>query len=83
MEKPKCKECGFLECTGRTNSKHSGSRHKSRKTYFCKHPETKEITDRGLPLFPFVGYGDTSYESPLQLATCKKWCPILQHMKES
>lgn len=71
-----CKDCKYLENIGRTNKLFSSTK-TSRKEYMCTHPKTLDLIDkRGFKLFPFVGYGDCTNESPLQLKTCKRWCPL-------
>lgn len=79
MGKPICKHCEFIKPIGRTRAQ--GIYNKSRKLYFCENPMVNKITDNfGKPIFNFVGYGDTTLESPLVLKTCKKWCPKLQNL---
>lgn len=70
----KCKECEYCKATGRTK----GDKYNlGRKEYYCENPKVNELKDKnGYPLFNFVGYGDTTLESPLQLKTSKKWCPL-------
>lgn len=70
--KKKCKDCDYCKCSGRMNPKYS-STYKSRKTYKCNHPKIHECTRND-----FVGFGDTTLESPLQLKTAKRWCPLNQ-----
>ena len=70
----KCKECKYCKVIGRTKGERFGS---GRKQYFCENPEVYKLKDKnGYPLFNFVGYGDTTIKSPLQLKTSKKWCPL-------
>lgn len=53
-----------------------------RKEYFCtKVHELNLRDDHGYPLNNFIGYGDNSKESPLQLKTTKKWCPLKEENK--
>ena len=70
--KKKCKDCEYCECSGRMNAKYS-STYKSRKTYYCRHQNVHDYTRN-----TFVGFGDTTLESPLQLKTAKRWCPLNQ-----
>ena len=43
----------------------------------CEHPDVFKMRDKhGYPLNNFIGFGDTSYESPLQLKSSKRWCPL-------
>ena len=68
-----CKECEYCECKGRAAFQ-SGNGY-PRKIYYCNNPKVREIKDRyGHPLNNFVGYGDSTRESPLQLKTRKRWC---------
>lgn len=70
----KCKECEYCKTIGRTNEQ--GVRG-SRKTYYCENPEVYNLKNKkGFPIYNFIGYGDTTIESPLQLKTSKKWCPL-------
>lgn len=72
----KCKDCKYLKNIGRTNGLYSTMK-TSRKEYMCEHPNVYNLIDkRGFKLFPFVGYGDCTHESPLQLKTRKRWCPL-------
>ena len=66
----KCKDCEFCKCYGRQYGKFSSTR-KSRKTYHCTHQNVHECTRNN-----FVGFGDTTLDSPLQLKTAKRWCPL-------
>lgn len=72
----KCKECEYCKCHGRQNAKFS-STGKSRKIYYCEHKNVHECTEND-----FVGFGDTTWDSPLQLKTIKKWCPMKGIHKE-
>lgn len=72
----KCKECQYCECIGRAEMQ-KGTYSYSRKEYFCKNPKVYKMKDEhGYPINNFVGYGNTTLESPLQLKTRKKWCPL-------
>lgn len=70
--KRKCKDCEYCKCFGRQKAKYSRGG-KSRKTYYCEHQNVHKCTDN-----TFVGFGDTTWESPLQLKTTKRWCPLNQ-----
>lgn len=71
---PPCAHCQYCQQVGRQRAQ--GGRF-GRKKYFCNHPKVNELKDnRGLPLFPFIGFGDMSVKSPLTLKTRKKWCPM-------
>lgn len=70
----KCKECKYCEQIGRTESQKFSL---GRKQYFCKNPEVYKLKDKsGFPIYNFIGYGDTTIESPLQLKSSKRWCPL-------
>lgn len=63
----KCKECVYCKSYFRTEKQYYmpiGS-----KLYACNHPDLKQIND-------FIGYGDMTTESPLQLKTQKRFCPL-------
>lgn len=76
INKPICRNCIYCKCYGRTDKKYSSNR-KSRKLYCCMNPVALSRTDnRGHRIYTFIGFGDITYKSPLQLKTCKKWCPI-------
>jgi len=48
-----------------------------RKHYHCKNPETKKLKDKnGYQLLGFIGFGTSSYESPLTVKTSPRWCPL-------
>lgn len=69
-----CRKCKYCKQIGRTESQRYSL---GRKQYFCENPETYKLKDKwGYPIFNFIGYGDTTMESPLQLKTKKKWCPL-------
>lgn len=72
--RPPCRHCQFCECNGRQQSQ---SYRLGRKRYMCNNPETKKLKDKhGLPLFPFVRFGDMTRESPLVLKIRPRWCPL-------
>ena len=67
---PRCRGCDFLI--------HSRVGY-NRKKYWCIHPDAKKRNETDGQLHSsFVGFGDTSYSSPLRLKTCKRWCPLLK-----
>lgn len=70
-----CKECKYCKQPGRQQSQCGQL---GRKIYYCKNPKVYEMKDKwGFPLNNFIGYGEAnSYESPLQLKTAKRWCPL-------
>lgn len=79
---PQCKNCKHCKQIGRTNGKFS-TNNESRNTYYCGHPNVRDIQDEhGLPLYPFIGFGDTTRESPLILKSHKRWCPIVRLLDE-
>lgn len=65
-----CKYCTFCRCTGRAGAQ--GAKVFGRKHYYCENPNTEGDKNRN----KFVGYGDNTRESPLQLKTHPKWCPL-------
>lgn len=75
-ENIKCKDCKY--CNGdRIAKKQNGCYGYSRRLYYCENPEFYKIRDKiGYPIYNFIGFGDTTKESPLQLKSCKKWCPL-------
>lgn len=73
-KKIKCRNCKYCKQEGRQQSQRGRL---GRKTYYCKNPKVYKMEDEnGYPLYNFIGFGDMTIESPLQLKTCKKWCPI-------
>lgn len=69
-----CRECKYCEQTGRQQSQCGRL---GRKTYHCKNPKVYDLrNEHGYPINNFIGYGDMTLESPLQLKTSKKWCPL-------
>lgn len=75
-----CKECKYCKQTGRTK----GERYSlGRKEYFCENPEVYTLEDKkGRKIYNFIGYGDTTLESPLQLKSYKRWCPLKREDKQ-
>lgn len=74
MIKMKCKECKYCKQIERSEIQRYSL---GRKQYFCENPETYKLKNKyGYQVNNFVGYGDTTLESPLQLKTSKKWCPL-------
>ena len=74
----KCKECKYCKQKGRAESQRFSL---GRKEYYCENPRVYKLKDdKGRPIFNFIGYGNTTLESPLQLKTAKKWCPLKQEM---
>lgn len=73
---PPCRHCQYCAQKGRQNSQRGRY---GRKRYFCDHPAASDLKDaRGMPLYPFVGFGDMTAKSPLVLKTHKSWCPLRQ-----
>lgn len=73
---PPCRRCEHCKNKGRQNSQRGRL---GRKRYYCEHPRAYDLKDeRGLPLYPFIGFGDMTYKSPLVLKTYKTWCPLRQ-----
>lgn len=69
-----CKECKYCEQVGRQQSQH---RRLGRKIYCCNNPKLYDLdNEHSYPINNFIGYGDMTLESPLQLKTSKKWCPL-------
>lgn len=74
--KPRCRNCSYCKQIGRMDGRFS-TNGMGRKTYYCEHPNVRDILNKyGQPIHPFVGFGDTTYQSPLTLKTCKQWCPM-------
>lgn len=72
----KCSKCKYCESIGRTEIQRC-FRGDGRKLYYCVHPETRKMTDSdGYPINNFIGHGDSTYESPLQLKSYKNFCPL-------
>lgn len=75
-----CKECKYCKQIGRTKSERYGL---GRKQYFCENPEVYILKDKkGNSIYNFIGYGNTSLESPLQLKKAKRWCPLKKEDKQ-
>lgn len=73
---PPCAHCQFCQQLGRQNPQRGRL---GRKRYFCNHPLVKDLKDKnGLPLYPFVGFGDMTAKSPLALKGRKRWCPLMK-----
>lgn len=71
----KCSECKYCEGVARTTKQFNMPY--GRKIYYCNHPKALKIMINkfGYPNI-FIGYGDMTYESPLQLKGCKRNCPL-------
>lgn len=75
-----CKECKYCNQIGRTRGERFSL---GRKEYFCENPEVYNLKDeRGNTIYNFIGYGDTTIESPLQLKKSKRWCPLNKEDKQ-
>ncbi len=69
-----CRECKYCKQIGRQQSQ---CKKIGRKRYYCENPKVYNLRNKdGYPVYNFVGYGDTTLESPLQLKTYKRWCPL-------
>lgn len=69
-----CRECEHCKQIGRQKSQCGIL---GRKTYYCENPKVYEFKNEdGYPINNFVGFGDMTLESPLQLKTSKRWCPL-------
>ena len=63
-----CKDCKYCQKLERSHA---------RSEYFCINPKLLEMNDKpGYPINNFIGYGDRTCESHLQLKTRKQWCPL-------
>lgn len=70
-----CKDCKYCKECGRTVRQYDMLI--GRKVYQCVHPKIYELKDKcGFPQNNFIGYGDMTVESTLQLKTRKKFCPL-------
>lgn len=73
--KIKCINCKYCKECGRTTKQYFMPI--GRKIYKCNHPKVYELKDKQrFPQNNFIGYGDMTIESPLQLKTRKKFCPL-------
>lgn len=69
-----CRECEHCKQIGRQQSQ-CGTL--GRKIYYCENPKVYNLRNiNGYPICNFIGYGDMTLESPLQLKTSKRWCPL-------
>lgn len=69
-----CKECKYCKQLGRQQSQRGQF---GRRKYYCENPKVYEMKDKnGYPINNFIGFGDMTNESPLQLKTSKNWCPL-------
>ena len=77
MEKPRCRLCQFCKDTGRAAVTSNARNGYSRKSYMCEHPKAKELPQSafGNKMACFIGFGDCTYESKVQVKTAPKWCP--------
>lgn len=65
-----CRYC--FNCEGKGRSDAQGCSMYGRKHYYCTNPDANP----GDYKTTFVGYGDNTLESPLQLKTHPRWCPM-------
>lgn len=69
----KCSECKYCKKYGQRRYRYNYTRAE----YMCEHPEVYKIKNKyGYTINNFIGYGDSTKESQLQLKTSKKWCPL-------
>lgn len=69
-----CRECKYCKQIGRQQSQCGQL---GRKRYYCENSKIHEMEDKdGYIINNFIGFGDMTIESPLQLKTSKKWCPL-------
>lgn len=72
----KCSECKWCVVIYRSN----GNRWSwGRKRYFCKHPEVSEPDRRSNHMKAFIAFGINSAESPIDIRTAPRWCPLKQN----
>lgn len=70
--KRQCKYCSSCKCKGRSRAQ--GIEAFGRNHYYCIHPDRNKGENR--KFHDFIGYGDNTRESQLQLKTHPKWCPL-------
>lgn len=77
MKKIRCKDCNFCKNTGINKSTANSVTGYSRKKYMCSNPKARELPESafGNSMPCFIGFGDCSRESPIQIKTAPKWCP--------
>lgn len=75
---PVCRTCKYCANTGRQAGKYSAAPGYGRKHYSCENPDVKSLPDYifGYKQPGFIGFGDTTYESPLTMKTTPRWCPL-------
>lgn len=69
----KCSECKWCVVIGRNKGTY---RSYGMKSYFCKHPEVPEPDRRSNRMKAFIAYGVNSAESPVNIKTAPRWCPL-------
>lgn len=81
--KKMCKYCNHCKCVGRANETRNSRTGWSRKEYMCKHPEINNmpLSAFGSRMPGFIGFGDCTSESPVQIKTAPKWCPEKEGQK--
>lgn len=72
-----CKYCEHCKQCGRASAQ--GRRSFGKKYYFCGHEKAydsyRKYTGERIGN-NFIGYGDNTAESPLQVKTSPRWCPM-------
>ena len=75
-----CRHCSYSVAYGRCES-YSMFSH-GRKMYHCENPHLEDLYDIKPEIFPkvkmrgFLAFGDTSLDSPIQMKTAPRWCPL-------
>lgn len=73
------RECWYCEHCKQHGRQQTQQNRQGRKRYYCEHPQTLTMKNRGLSHNNFIGFGTMTFESPLALRTQKRWCPIKRH----
>lgn len=68
-----CHYCDYCKQIGRSEGQ--SGRAYGRAHYYCEYPE-KQYDEHGRLRNTFVGFGDLSYNIPLQRTYCPRWCPL-------
>lgn len=73
----KCKCCEYCECVGRAKKTSNSRSGYSRKEYMCENPKIKDVPldAFGGKMRGFIGFGDNTYNSPVQIKSAPRWCP--------
>lgn len=69
-----CKHCEHCNYVGRSQTQ---CYRVGRKYYYCSNPKAKTLPLKafGNKAPCFIGFGTSTYESPLAMKTAPKWCP--------